>query len=235
MSMPFLTKSVNFAVGRVESGQQSRGAVAFVVVSHGLAATGLESQSGLGAIQGLDLAFLIPTEHQSVLGRVQIPSDNVFQLFGEFGIVADLEILHPMRLQSVTMPDAAHAGLTDSGRRGHRAGTPVRGMRRLVARGHMHYPPDERLGDRSSIPPLYLSRTSYKTRVRNSSSLAGWLLRPAARCFKPATLRCEEGEYLRNMQDARFCAPMTLLAGRKSAIVRRDAVAGRTALVGKVL
>src|SRR5215469_17950229 len=100
MSMSFLTKPVNLAVGRVESGKQSRGAVAFVVVRHGLTATRLEWESGLGAIQGLDLAFLIHTQHQSVLGRVQIQSDNIFQLFGEFGIVADLETFHTVRLQT---------------------------------------------------------------------------------------------------------------------------------------
>ena len=61
MSMPFLTNPVNLAVGRVESGKQSRGTVAFVVMRQGLTATRLERQSGLGAIQGLDLAFLIPT------------------------------------------------------------------------------------------------------------------------------------------------------------------------------
>ena len=57
MSMPFLTKPVKLAVGRIESGKQSRGAVAFVVVGHSLAATALQRQTGLRAIQGLDLLF----------------------------------------------------------------------------------------------------------------------------------------------------------------------------------
>ncbi len=44
--MPFLTKSVDFAVGRIEGGKQSGGAVAFVVVGHGLAAARLSGSPG---------------------------------------------------------------------------------------------------------------------------------------------------------------------------------------------
>jgi hypothetical protein len=57
VSMPFLTKAVDLAVGRIEGGKQSSGAVAFVVVGHGPAASELQRQSGLGTIQGLNRLF----------------------------------------------------------------------------------------------------------------------------------------------------------------------------------
>jgi hypothetical protein len=68
VTMPFLTKAVDLAIGCIESGKQRRRAIAFVVVRHGLAATALERESGLGAIQSLDLAFLVYTQHQRVFG-----------------------------------------------------------------------------------------------------------------------------------------------------------------------
>ena len=83
--MPFLTKPVDLAVGRIESGKQSDGAIAFVVVGHGLAASALQRQAGLSTIQSLDLAFLVHAQHQSVIGRVQIEADDVFQFFPRTG------------------------------------------------------------------------------------------------------------------------------------------------------
>src|ERR1700761_7525917 len=38
-------------------------------------------------------------QHQRVLGRVQAETDDIFQFYGEIGIVADLETLHVVRLQ----------------------------------------------------------------------------------------------------------------------------------------
>jgi hypothetical protein len=98
VSMPFLTKAVDLAVGRIQGGEQSRGAIAFVVVGHRLAAAALQRQARLGTIQGLDLAFLVHAQHQSMLRWVQVQAHDVFQFFCELGIVADLESLDPMRI-----------------------------------------------------------------------------------------------------------------------------------------
>ncbi len=71
--------------------KQRRRSVPFVVVSHGSAAPLLERQAGLRAIQRLDLALLVGTEHDGMLRRVEIKPDDGFQFFGEFRIVADFE------------------------------------------------------------------------------------------------------------------------------------------------
>jgi hypothetical protein len=52
------------AGGDVEGGEQGGGAVALIVVRHGPTAAFLERQTGLGAIERLDLALLIHREHQ---------------------------------------------------------------------------------------------------------------------------------------------------------------------------
>src|SRR5262249_3256512 len=89
MSMPFLTEPVHLAVGCIEGSKKSSGAVAFVVVRHGLAAPTLQWQSGLGTIQSLDLTFLVHAQHQSVFGRVQIQADDIFQFFCKLGVAAE--------------------------------------------------------------------------------------------------------------------------------------------------
>src|SRR5207342_1090108 len=47
------------AVEHAERGEQGGGAVPFVIVRHGLAATRLDWQSGLRAVEGLDLALFV--------------------------------------------------------------------------------------------------------------------------------------------------------------------------------
>lgn len=128
VSMSFPTKAVDLAAGRIEGGKQSGGAVASVVVGHGLAASALQRESGLGTIQGSD--FLVHAQHQNVFGRVQIQAHDVFQFFRELRIVADLETVHPVRFQAETAPDPTHAGLADPHRCRQTARAPV-GSERL--------------------------------------------------------------------------------------------------------
>ena len=60
-----------------------RRSVSDVVVRPGAAATLLERQAGLSAIQGLNLTFFIDTEHDGVLGRIEIDPHDVEELFDE--------------------------------------------------------------------------------------------------------------------------------------------------------
>src|SRR5271156_1350288 len=122
----------------VEGGEQGGGTVALVVVGHGGAASFLHRQTGLGAIEGLDLALLVETEHDGVGWRIDIETDDLLELLGEFGIVGELERAHPMRLEPVPLPDAPHRGRADPHRLGHRRRAPMDRLmrRRLVGQGH---------------------------------------------------------------------------------------------------
>jgi hypothetical protein len=84
MAMPFLTKSVDLTVGRIESGKKSGGAIAFVVVRPGLAASALEWQARLRAIQSLDLTFLVYAQHQRML-VTQNPKIDTEDIRGKLG------------------------------------------------------------------------------------------------------------------------------------------------------
>jgi len=79
------------AVEHAERGEQGGGAVALVIVRHGLAAPGLDRQPGLSAVEGLDLAFFIDREHHCVGRRVDIKPDDVSELGGKAWIARALE------------------------------------------------------------------------------------------------------------------------------------------------
>ena len=60
------------AVEHAKCREQGGGAVPLVVVRYGLAASGLDRQPGLGAVQRLDLAFFIDRQHHRMGRRIDI-------------------------------------------------------------------------------------------------------------------------------------------------------------------
>ena len=138
MAVPVVAHRDDFALQRVEGGEQRRRAVALVVVSHGSAAPLLHWQSRLSAIQSLNLALLVRAQNDGVLGRVQIQANDVFQLLGKLGVAAELEGSHPVRLQPVGVPDASHAGFADARCRCHSARGPMCSVARLFMQRHLH-------------------------------------------------------------------------------------------------
>ena len=64
-------------------GEQRRRAVAFVVLGAPLDLTRPQWPQRLGAVQRLDLALFIDTEHQSPLRRVEVEADNVTYFLNE--------------------------------------------------------------------------------------------------------------------------------------------------------
>ena len=64
----------------VQRGEQRRGAIALVVVGHRAGAAPLDRQRGLGAIERLDLGLLIHAQHDCLLGRIEVETDDVDEL-----------------------------------------------------------------------------------------------------------------------------------------------------------
>ena len=62
----------DLAGGHFQRGKEGRGAVALVIVGQGSTAALFERQPRLRAIQSLNLALFIDTEHQSLLRRIKI-------------------------------------------------------------------------------------------------------------------------------------------------------------------
>ena len=81
----------------VESGVEACGPVAVVVVGPPLHLARPQRQHRLGAVEGLDLRLLVHREHHGVVRRVEVEPDDVHDLLGEAGVLADLEGLEAVR------------------------------------------------------------------------------------------------------------------------------------------
>jgi hypothetical protein len=87
---------------------------------------------------GDQAVFFIDAEDQRVLRRIEMETDDIFQLSGELRIITDLEALDAVRLQSVGPPDAAHAGFGNACFTRHPAARPLRSVpqKALCGPGH---------------------------------------------------------------------------------------------------
>ena len=102
------------SVQHAEGSEQGSGAMALVIVCHGLTAPGLDRQSSLGAVERLDLAFLVEREHQGMRRRIEIEADDVGELGLKAGIARPLEgsaagaaaVCAPARCAAPSLPTA---------------------------------------------------------------------------------------------------------------------------------
>src|SRR5436305_6239638 len=140
------------SVQRIQGRKQGSRPVALVVMSHCAAAALLQRQSGLRPIKSLDLTLLIDREHQGVLWRVQVQTDDVLQLLDELRILAELEGPDQVRLQAMAFPDPADGARTQPHHLGQTATAPVGSLCRLLLRGLAHHLLDHLFGNRL-LPP----------------------------------------------------------------------------------
>ena len=113
------------ALEDVQSREQRGGAVALVVVGHGAEPARLDRQSGLGAVERLNLRLLVDREHHRMRRRIDVQADDVPELGSEGGIPRQLKGLQAVGLQTVGLPDPLHRGARDADRLGHGADRPV--------------------------------------------------------------------------------------------------------------
>ena len=83
MAMTLHVAADHRAVENVQRGEQRRRAVPLVVVRHGSGAALLQRQSGLGAVERLNLALLVDRQDDGVRGRIDIKPDDVAQFVDE--------------------------------------------------------------------------------------------------------------------------------------------------------
>src|SRR5262245_11809251 len=118
--------------------KQCRDAVTLVVVGDGAGTSLLHRQPRLGAVQRLDLAFLIDRENDGVVGRIDVEADDLFELGRELGIIRQLEPADQMRPQAVSTPDPLHRTDADASGLRHRRARPMAGGRRWPGQGQRH-------------------------------------------------------------------------------------------------
>src|SRR5271165_6306940 len=109
--------------------------MSLVVMGHALGAALFQRQAGLAAFQGLNLAFLIGGKYRGMLRRIEVQTHDVLQFLHKLRITAELKGFYAMRLQSISFPHPAYAGLTDAGRLRQAARAPVGGVRRALLGG----------------------------------------------------------------------------------------------------
>src|SRR5665213_756394 len=128
----------DFALQRVQCGEQSCCSVALVIVGRRSATPLFYGQSRLRQIQRLNLAFFVNAKHHSLLRRIQIQTHDVGHLLQKLRITRQLESPGKMRLQLMRAPNAVDRGLADALIPGHGPATPVRHPRRFGLRGRLH-------------------------------------------------------------------------------------------------
>ncbi len=112
----------------VKCGKQRRGAMSSVVMSPTLGCARTHREDRLSAVQRLDLALLVDTEHERSFGWAQVEADNVSYLLDKLRVVGESEGLGSVRLQTEGVPDPQDARIADAAGGGHAAGTPMSGI-----------------------------------------------------------------------------------------------------------
>src|ERR1700674_1549797 len=111
----------------IQGCEQTRSAMALIVVSSTLGLPGQHGKDGLATAERLDLTFLIYAQHHRVMGWVHIQPDDVSHLVDQQRIVRQLEGLAAMRTQPERPPDPTDRGLTESRPRCQGSTAPVSG------------------------------------------------------------------------------------------------------------
>ena len=94
----------------IQRGEQGNGAVADIIVRMRADMPDSQRQSRLRALEGLNLAFFIATEHQCLIRRIQIQPNDVPKFLFEVWIVGQFEGACQVRFYVVGGPYALDAG-----------------------------------------------------------------------------------------------------------------------------
>ena len=141
--MALHTSANDLAFEHVESSEQRRCAVALVVVGHRAGSALLHRQAGLGAVEGLDLRLFVDREDDGMGGRIDIKPDNIAQLVDELRVVGELELLDPVRLETMRAPDALDGTRADADGFRHHRSSPMGRLDGRIGPGERH----DTLGD----------------------------------------------------------------------------------------
>jgi len=126
----------DIAIKQAQCGEQGRRAVACVVMRQGPTAAFLHRKAWLGAVEGLDLAFLVDREHQGLVRRIEVEPDYVVELLDKLFVAAKLERPDAVGLEAVALPDTPYRGLAEALGGGHAPRAPLGRRRgRRVERG----------------------------------------------------------------------------------------------------
>src|SRR5215469_311705 len=116
--------SDDFALQIIQCGKEGHRTVAIVIMGLGADMPFAQRQTWLGALQRLNLAFLVATEHHCLLGRVEVKTDHIPELRLKVRISRKLKDTGQVGLDFVLTPDPLHGRFGNSQLAGHRAASP---------------------------------------------------------------------------------------------------------------
>lgn len=155
---------------RVESREQSGGAVTQIIMAPAFGLARTHGQNRRGTLQGLDLALFIDAQYQSVVGWIQIKPNNVAHFVDEQRIPAQLEGFAAMGLQGKRTPDATDGGLVQPRRLGHGSRRPMSRVGRLALQSAGDDGFDFGIGDLAGWPGRGSSRSPWTPRAEKRSA-----------------------------------------------------------------
>ena len=112
--------------------------MAVIIVGHAFDVAQPHRQHRLGALQRLDLALLVDTQHQRLVRRIEVQSHDVAHLLDEERVGGELETLGAMRLQAEQGEIAADRAFGNAAGLRRRAHTPASGDRKSTRLNSSH-------------------------------------------------------------------------------------------------
>ena len=96
----------DLAIENIKRCEEGRGAATLVIMGHRAGAAFLHRQSRLGAVESLDLRFLVDREHDRMRRGIDIKADDIDEFFDEALVLRQFERADTMRREPVRRPDA---------------------------------------------------------------------------------------------------------------------------------
>ncbi len=95
----------------LEGGVQTGEPVTLIVVGLARRRTWSQRQQRSGAVESLDLSFLVKAQNHGMCRWIQVQPDDVAYLLSSAGVGAELECLEAVGLKCVRPPDPVHGGM----------------------------------------------------------------------------------------------------------------------------
>ena len=70
--------------------------------------------SSSGAVERLDLALLVDTQHHRLVRRAQVEAEDILDFVDKSLVIRQLRTAHKMRLEPVCVPNPPHTGLAEA-------------------------------------------------------------------------------------------------------------------------
>ncbi len=108
VTMPMFALGDHLSIGDVKCSEERCGTMAYIVMGHAFDVAKAHRKQRLGAVQGLNLAFFVNTQHERFVRRVEVEPDNIAHFLHKERVCGKFEMPLSVRLKSERMPDATN-------------------------------------------------------------------------------------------------------------------------------